>query len=933
MSTVAQAYVQIVPSADGITGNIEKAMGGEVEKAGKAAGKNFTSSFSKSLDKASGKMESAGKKLSLGVSAPITAIGTASIAAWREVDEAMDTIVTKTGASGDALKDMQDRAKNIASDIPVSFQEAGDAVGEVNTRFGLTGKALEDLSGQFVKFSSLNQTDVSSSIDAVQSAMAAFNLKTSDTKGMLDTLNKAGQDTGTNVVMLAQALSANAGVLTSMGYSASDSAMLLANLSKCGVDATSAMAGLKKAYAQSIKTGVPMSDLLSNLTARLQDNQTEAEATKEAYKLFGARMASSLIPALKEGRLSFDALGTSLSDFSGNVSSTYDETLDPLDQMTVNMNKLKKTGAELVDAAAPMLIQALGALGTTISGLSAAWNALSEGQQKAIVKIAGVAAVAGPALLIGSKAVSTVGSLVNAGKTLIPTIGGVVAKISTIGSSTSSAVSSVSSLGTAAQAASAPMQSAGAATGALSKNALGLVAAGAGILLAAAGIALLARSAIDLANAGPAAVGVMGLMVGAVAGMALGAAALAPALTAGAVGLVAFGAGVTLVGAGIFLASSGVALLATQMPKIATHGKGASIALLEVGKALALTSAGAGVFTVSMMAAVIPTAGATVAVGAFSLSLTALTGAFTLSSGGAVLLGLSLAMVSTSVDSIALKATEAGASMKQMVTSVDIVGVAVGTLKGKLFEIGDAIKSAFTASSPAVVQSAKGIMSAMAITTTEVTNGMGKLNGEWKTGLDRLNTYTRTSMTQMNTTAKTALLMFTKSFTSANISTALSNGINRLNTNTRMQMGQVLSTIKASLNQIKRAFEETKLDFNHNIETPHFSLEGKFDAQKGKVPTVGVKWYRKAYDQAYMLNGATIFGAMNGNLLGGGEGSGSELVIGTDKLIDVIRNAVGSSNGYTQNLNVYAPQELSPAEIARQTRIANRQMVLALKGM
>ena len=81
-----------------------------------------------------------------------------------------------------------------------------------------------------------------------------------------------------------------------------------------------------------------------------------------------------------------------------------------------------------------------------------------------------------------------------------------------------------------------------------------------------------------------------------------------------------------------------------------------------------------------------------------------------------------------------------------------------------------------------------------------------------------------------------------------------------------------------------------------------------------------------------MLNGATIFGAMNGHLLGGGEGNGSELVIGTDKLIEVIREAVGRT-GYTQNVTINSPQELSPAEVARQTRNATRQMVLALSGV
>lgn len=39
------------------------------------------------------------------------------------------------------------------------------------------------------------------------------------------------------------------------------------------------------------------------------------------------------------------------------------------------------------------------------------------------------------------------------------------------------------------------------------------------------------------------------------------------------------------------------------------------------------------------------------------------------------------------------------------------------------------------------------------------------------------------------------------------------------------------------------------------------------------------------------------------------------------------------SSGYTQNLYITSPKALSASEVARQTRNANRQMILALKGV
>ena len=46
-------------------------------------------------------------------------------------------------------------------------------------------------------------------------------------------------------------------------------------------------------------------------------------------------------------------------------------------------------------------------------------------------------------------------------------------------------------------------------------------------------------------------------------------------------------------------------------------------------------------------------------------------------------------------------------------------------------------------------------------------------------------------------------------------------------------------------------------------------------------------------DNAYLLDGATIFGAMGGNLLGGGE-AGREIIIGEQKALDMISKASGN---------------------------------------
>lgn len=78
------------------------------------------------------------------------------------------------------------------------------------------------------------------------------------------------------------------------------------------------------------------------------------------------------------------------------------------------------------------------------------------------------------------------------------------------------------------------------------------------------------------------------------------------------------------------------------------------------------------------------------------------------------------------------------------------------------------------------------------------------------------------------------------------------------------------------------------------IKMPHITVTGKFSLDPPQAPKFGIQWYKKAMDNAYILNSPTIFGASGGNLLGAGE-AGSETVVGTDKLMSMIAEAVGST--------------------------------------
>ena len=351
------------------------------------------------LQSVGGKMKDVGGDMTKYITAPIVGVGAASVAAWKEVDEGLDIVTKKTGATGDALQDMQDRTRNIAKTIPTDFATAGTAIGEVNTRFGLTGDALEDLSVKFIKFAELNDTDVSTSIDNVQSMMAAWGVETEDAGLMLDMLT-----------------------LDDMGLSLDESVDLLANCEKNGIDTSTMLAGLKKAMQNSAKEGKSSAQALEELQDQLLNAESDAEASQIAMELFGNKAGPAIAEACRDGRLSLEDLGYAMEDLAGTTDSTFDEIQDPLDQMTPIINTLKDTGAQIISDLGPTIVDILGALAEKVSALNEWWMSLDESQKNIIFTIAGVLAAIGPVLSVVGTLITTIGSLMSIAGALAPVI-------------------------------------------------------------------------------------------------------------------------------------------------------------------------------------------------------------------------------------------------------------------------------------------------------------------------------------------------------------------------------------------------------------------------------------------------------------------------------------------------------------------------------
>lgn len=354
------------------------------------------------------KFTSVGKEVSK-ASAVAVGAGVASYKAWSEVDDALDSVAAGTGATGKELESLQQTAKDVYTSMPVDIKATGEAVADINTRLGLQGDALEEATRQFMKYSEVNSSDVSTSIDTVAKAMNDANIPTSELNSVLDELTSASQASGLTVDALAETLSQNGVQMRALGFNTQETIALLATMEKNGVNSSVVLTGMKKAMANYANAGKDANVELGNLFQGIQDGTVSAS---DAMDVFGTKAGASLYQYIQEGKLNYQDLLKVLQDSNGQLDASYEAMLDPMDQAKVAMNNLKQVGADLFDQIQATLAPMIQALAENLQRFSQWFSTLDPNVQQFIVVVGLVVAALGPVLIFIGQICTGVGKII-----------------------------------------------------------------------------------------------------------------------------------------------------------------------------------------------------------------------------------------------------------------------------------------------------------------------------------------------------------------------------------------------------------------------------------------------------------------------------------------------------------------------------------------
>lgn len=352
------------------------------------------------------------------LSVAIAGITAASAVAWNEIDKAMDTVATKTGATGSNLAELQGIFEDVYGSFPTTAEEASNAVGEINTRLGFTGTELEKASVQFLKFATVNGTDVNTAVQLVTRAMGDAGIEANDYSDLLDMLTTASAASGISIDKLTENITKYGAPMRQLGYDTKESIALFSQWEKAGVNTEIAFSGMKKAISNFAKEGKDAKVEMASMMENIKSCGSLSEATTMAIDTFGAKAGPDLADAIYYGRFSLEEMMSVLENSSDSLNNTFEEVMDPADKAKVALNNLKLIGYDWFQTIQEALIPAIEAITKKLSDFREWFEKLSPSIKNVIITLGAILLALAPVLfMVGklstgiSKAILTFGKL------------------------------------------------------------------------------------------------------------------------------------------------------------------------------------------------------------------------------------------------------------------------------------------------------------------------------------------------------------------------------------------------------------------------------------------------------------------------------------------------------------------------------------------
>lgn len=294
------------------TNRAEKAlmeMEAELKNVNKELKNHKLNEFANGCQSAGEKIESFGKKMSI-VSGGVAGIGAAAIKTASDFDSSMSNVQAISGASGNEMEKLRDKAREMGEKTKFSATEAGDAMSYMAMAGWKTNDMLNGIEG-IMTLAAASGEDLASTSDIVTDAMTAFGLSADGTTKIVrdglekevsnashfaDILAAASSNANTNVSLLGESFKYAAPVAGALGYSAEDTAVALGLMANSGIKASMGGTALRSMLTNLSKPTDQIGDAMDYLGISMQNSDGSMKTLMEVMEDLRSSFGSCQMP-------------------------------------------------------------------------------------------------------------------------------------------------------------------------------------------------------------------------------------------------------------------------------------------------------------------------------------------------------------------------------------------------------------------------------------------------------------------------------------------------------------------------------------------------------------------------------------------------------------------------------------------------------------
>lgn len=385
---------------------------------------------SKDLNKIGNNITNLGKSLTLGVTAPIVGIGTASLKATMDFDKSMSKVQALSGATGEQLILLKDKATELGATTAFSASQVSEAMQYMALAGWKTNDILEGTAG-ILAAASASGEDLAKVSDIITDGLSAFGLEASKANHFADVLSTTATNANTTIGMMGEAFTYAGSVAGALGHSVEDTALAIGIMANSGIKASQAgtalrtmlteLSGTLEITGKNLGTYViqtsnadgtmkPFRETLESLKYAFSQ-LSEAERASMAESLVGKNAMAGLLAIMNTSDEAFNSLATAIDNSTGSAERMSDVMLDNLaGQLTIIMSGVESLALAIGDRLTPYARK----LADSIQNVVTTFNNMSDEQKDTALKIGAFIAIIPVAILIFGKMVKGVSGAIGA---------------------------------------------------------------------------------------------------------------------------------------------------------------------------------------------------------------------------------------------------------------------------------------------------------------------------------------------------------------------------------------------------------------------------------------------------------------------------------------------------------------------------------------